>query len=1049
MLKHGTNKEVISLNNNQIKIESSALMGKENMFLIDTGADLNIIKLSAIKNNVPVEATSTTLIGINENSIKTLGIIKINLIIDKNNYFDTVFHVVDDKFPGSMTGILGIPFFSDNDVTLNLRKGEMIIDRQQNKENMISLPPRSNNVLTISVANENINNGDSVVINKQNLSKSIWLGNTISLCENNAIMANVINISENCVSLQEFKMNKIDWDLYTDTEVIETDLIGENSNDKAIMYFETDSNSRSELIKFSDRVKIISEQLVTDHLNEEELKALSDLCYEFSDVFFVEGDKIIGTNLVTHKIKTPLNHPPINTRQYRLAEQQKKEINRQVAILEQQQVIVKSNSPWNHPLILVPKKVGIDGEKKYRLCVDFRKLNLITEGNSWPLPLITDILDKLGHAKYFSTLDFANGYHQIAIHPGDTHKTAFSTSTGHWEWLKMPFGLKTAPAVFSELMHALLTGCEDLNMYAYLDDIVISAESLSSMIKKLQFIFVKLRENNLKLQPRKCHFLRKEVVFLGHKLSAEGVQPDEGKVECVKKVPIPKNTTDIKAFLGLTGYYRRFIKEYAKIAKPLTLLLKKNTKFAWGVAQQYAFEKLKDILTTEPILQYPDFDKEFLLASDASNYAVGCVLSQGEMGNDKPIAYASRVLNTSEVNYSTIEKECLGIVFGIKHFRPYLWGKRFKIITDHRPLVWLFNVSDMNSRLARWRILLQEFDYEIVYKPGTEHSNADALSRICVIGKLDKMSFEEFMSNNKVYINNNIEEINETYDDIPNDYDILFTITADVQLKFNVLREYINQLGHIGSQVFRNTKVKEVAVVRDSGRKYLYAFTEESFNQSPTYQILYETLINVKNVCVKEKITVLAIPKIMSDLNYDIVRSMLRYIFKGTDIKVKIYTDYKISDEVKKSLIEEQHITCIGGHQGVSRTVKRLRQWVLWKNMKREVKNYINNCKQCQINKEKRKSKQPLVITTTSSRAFERVALDIVGPLTKSRNDYMYILTLQDDLTKFSAAYPLKTTDAATIAKTFVEKFVCYFGIPTNILSDQGSNFLSSLFKQM
>lgn len=208
-------------------------------------------------------------------------------------------------------------------------------------------------------------------------------------------------------------MNDINWNLYINTEVIEPALIGENSNDKAIMYFETDSDNRSGLINFSDRIKIITEQLVTDHLNKEELKALSDLCYEFSDVFFVEGDKIIGTDLVTHKIKTPIDHPPINTRQYRLAEQQKKEINRQVAILEQQQVIAKSNSPWNHPLILVPKKVGIDGEKKYRLCVDFRKLNLITEGNSWPLPLITDILDKLGHAKYFSTLDFANGYHQI------------------------------------------------------------------------------------------------------------------------------------------------------------------------------------------------------------------------------------------------------------------------------------------------------------------------------------------------------------------------------------------------------------------------------------------------------------------------------------------------------------------------------------------------------------------------------------------------------------------------------------------------------------
>jgi len=514
-------------------------------------------------------------------------------------------------------------------------------------------------------------------------------------------------------------------------------------------------------------------------------------------------------------------------------------------------------------------------------------------------------------------------------------------------------------------------------------------------------------------------------------------------------VSIPKSTIDIKAFLGLTGYYRRFVEEYAKISKPLTCLLKKNAIFAWGDAHQYAFEKLKIILTKEPILQYPDFDQEFFLATDASNYALGCVLSQGKIGKDKSIAYASRVLNTSEINYSTLEKECLGIVFGIKHYRPYLWGKKFKVITDHKQLVWLFNVSDMNSRLARWRILLQEFDYEIIYKPGSEHSNTDALSRICVIKNKNKMTFEEFMNNNNVYINNNIEEVKRNYCEIPNDYDILITVTADLTLKFNVLREYLLQLGYIGNQVLRNTKVKEVVVVKDNNKKYLYTVTEESYNQSPTYKALYETLINVKNVCEKERITKLAIPKMMTDLNFDIVASMLRYIFKGSNIKIKIFTDYKISDEVKTALITEQHVTCIGGHQGVSRTVKRLRQWVQWKGMKKEVRTFINNCKPCQVNKEKRNSKQPLVITTTLSRAFEIISLDIVGPLTKSMNNYTHILTVQDDLTKFSAAYPLKSTDAATIAKTIVEKFVCYFGIPTNILSDQDSNFLSSLFKQM
>lgn len=281
----------------------------------------------------------------------------------------------------------------------------------------------------------------------------------------------------------------------------------------------------------------------------------------------------------------------------------------------------------------------------------------------------------------------------------------------------------------------------------------------------------------------------------------------------------------------------------------------------------------------------------------------------------------------------------------------------------------------MNSRLARWRMLLQKFDYEIVYKPGSEHNNADALSRICVIKYESLIPFEEFMNSNKVYINSNIQEINETINDIPDNYDILLTLTADLVLSFNVFREYIIKLGHMKNSTIStgNTEVKQVAVINDNNRKYLYAFREYSCNQSPTYKTMYETLINVKNVCVKENITNLAIPKMTDTLNSDIIRSMLRYIFKGSDIKIKIYTDYKISDEVKTALITEQHMTCIGGHQGVSRTVKRLRQWVQWKGMKKEVKKFINNCKLCQINKEKRKSKQPLVITTTSSKAFEQI----------------------------------------------------------------------------
>jgi hypothetical protein len=252
---------------------------------------------------------------------------------------------------------------------------------------------------------------------------------------------------------------------------------------------------------------------------------------------------------------------------------------------------------------------------------------------------------------------------------------------------------------------------------------------------KLREVFSRLRKYNLKLQPDKCEFLRKEVNYLGHVITEEGCKPDPSKVEVIENFPRPENEKQLKSFLGMIGYYRRFIPRFSKIAAPLHALFKKDAKFEWTAEQENAFLNLKAKLTTQPILQYPDFSKEFILTTDASNQGLGAVLSQGEIGKDLPIAYASRNLNKAEKNYSTSEKELLAIVWGVKHFGPYLYGRKFKIASDHKPLTWIMNVKDPGSRLLKWRIKLEEYDYEIVYKKGSLNTNADALSRINMMSK--------------------------------------------------------------------------------------------------------------------------------------------------------------------------------------------------------------------------------------------------------------------------------------------------------------------------
>jgi len=241
-------------------------------------------------------------------------------------------------------------------------------------------------------------------------------------------------------------------------------------------------------------------------------------------------------------------------------------------------------------------------------------------------------------------------------------------------------------------------------------------------------MFARLRSYNLKLQPDKCEFLRKEVLYLGHRLTREGLLPDESKLSAVKEFPIPNTTKKLKGFLGLAGYYRRFIPNFSKIVKPLTNLLKNNTPFNWNADTDEVFNTLKRVLTSQPLLQYPDFSKPFILTTDASNDALGAIISQGEIGRDLPIAYASRTLSKAERNYPTVEKELLAVVWECKHFRPYLYGRKFTVVTDHRPLVWIFNVKDPSSRLLRWCLKLEEYEYNIVYRRGSSNTNADALS---------------------------------------------------------------------------------------------------------------------------------------------------------------------------------------------------------------------------------------------------------------------------------------------------------------------------------
>ena len=397
-----------------------------------------------------------------------------------------------------------------------------------------------------------------------------------------------------------------------------------------------------------------------------------------------------------------------------------KELKKQLSELQAMGFIRPSFSPWGAPVLFVKKNDG-----SMRLCVDYRQLNKVTVKNRYPLPRIDDLFDQLKGASVFSKIDLRSGYHQMRVRGEDVPKTAFRTRYGHFEFLVMPFGLTNAPAAFMDLMNRIFRPYLDRFVVVFIDDILIYSKDREEHEEHLRIVLQTLRDHQLYAKFTKCQFWLSEVAFLGHVISVEGVKVDASKVQAILDWKPPRNVSEVRSFLGLAGYYRRFVKGFSVISKNLTKLVRKDVPFVWTEEQQNSFDKLKQALTHAPVLTQPESGKMFTVFSDASKQGLGCVLMQEGM----VVAYASRQLKPHEVNYPTHNLELLAIVFALKIWRHYLYGEKCKLFTDHKSLKYLLTQKDLNLRQRRWMELLKDYDIEIDYHPGKANVVADALSR--------------------------------------------------------------------------------------------------------------------------------------------------------------------------------------------------------------------------------------------------------------------------------------------------------------------------------
>lgn len=694
-------------------------------------------------------------------------------------------------------------------------------------------------------------------------------------------------------------------------------------------------------------------------------------------VFATSSADLGRTAMVLHDIEVgaarPIKQPP-----RRIPFARRSEADKLIDEMAQNNIIRPSNSPWCSPVVLVRKKDG-----NTRFCVDYRRLNEVTTKDSYPLPRMDLILESLANSRWFATLDLQSGYWQVELAEKAKEKTAFSIGHGLWEFTVMPFGLCNAPATFQRLMEKVLGGLPFDVCLVYLDDVLVHAPTFESLMDRLENVLGRLEAAGLKLSANKCTLCQKKVKYLGHLITEEGIGTDPEKIAAVRDWPIPRNRREVQSFMGLCAYYRRFIRNFSDIAGPLHQLSEKNRRFDWSTDCQRAFEHLKALLTQAPVLMQPRWDSPFILDTDASLHALGAVLSQKADQGERVIEYYSKTFSRAERNYCVTRRELLALVRAVKHFQPYLIGRRFQLRTDHASLRWLTSFKEPEGQVARWIQRLQEFDFELIHRPGKQHANADALSRRpCEAENCRYCGRLEERETLAVRVTTIVDDMVEGQREDP------------------ILREVREWLTN------QRRPAREEIV---SGSPELKAYWN-------MFSSLF--LCNGK-VC--------------------------RHISQTPDEHHQLL----VPRNRVREIIQQAHESPVGGHFGKQRTLAKVKQQFYWIDCTRDVERHCATCITCQARHGPRTRQKSRLQTYNVGAPFERVAIDILGPLPKTARDHQYILVVMDYFTKWPEAIPLPNQTAETVAEACVQHVFSRFGCPLQLHSDQGRNFESAVFQSV
>ena len=811
-------------------------------------------------------------------------------------------------------------------------------------------------------------------------------------------------------------------------------------------------------------------------IKEDTRKSFEQLCEDQSEAFLKNNKDIGKTQVIEMEIDMGDNLPVAQS-PYTLPLKHYDWVRQEIETLEKAGVIERSLSPWASPVIVVPKKSAPDEPPRRRLCVDYRKVNALQQEvrrtdkatgclSLYPLPKIDKMFSKLGGSHVFSTIDLRSGYYHVGLTRESHPKSAFVVPMGKWQFKRTPFGLSQAPAYFQLLIDKVLTGCSEFAM-GYLDDIIIFNRSEEEHLVHLEKIFRRLQEFGLKMKREKCAFFKKHIQYLGHLVSEKGFEPLPEKLEAIKKMPAPTTSKEVKQFLGLIGYYRKFVPRFSDISRPLTKLTRHDTPFEWTEQCGKAFNHLRELLMQYPILRYPDPTKGYVLYTDASGIGWSGVLTQ-EYVDEKnrakqhPICYVSGQFRGSQLNWAALTKEAYAIYMSIRRLSFYVTDAEVLIRCDHLPLKKFLNKQTMNAKVNNWAVELEQFKLKLDWIPGSKNLLADSLSRLMEVipdaqqskepegQEFGSYCFEE-LKPVEVLETVAVEEITlEAGDGDEDSTPLLKNTGKGTPVKENP------PLGSEGDEYSTPSNYRSQQTSTNHGIRARR--TEGDEHSTPSSG---KTDVKTVHVIEHEQVREIKLPLKPQQLEYlqrndEYCKEVARKLEKDVDLKrifLKeggiLYRLWVEDGRTFKCILVPQvlHESLIilahdySGHNGARRAYSCLKRQYYWPGIRKQVFKHCKQCAECQLQNQGQPEKQ-FNRFQTPDLPMQFICMDLVGPIhPPSSRGNRYVLTVIDMLTGFTIAVPIPDKSATTVCKAYRDNVYCIFGGSSRILTDNGTEF--------